>query len=154
MTIKLNGIFKLALFIGAAGLFAGCTHYGDSTDDTDYADKGSYGEEVCTKDAPTPVKFATRTATPAERSACEAAGGEVIPSGLAGFDMCVLPYCDGGDVCTDSSDCIGKCYLAASADASGGFGSPASGQCQINSSPFGCRTEISGGTLGATLCID
>lgn len=151
MAIKLNGIFKAALLIGAAGLFAGCTHYGDDADDTDYADKGSYGEEVCTKDEPTPVEFATQTATPAERSACEAAGGEVIPSGLAGFDMCVLPYCDGGDVCTDSSDCVGKCY----ADGDfGGTGSAVSGVCQMNSSPFGCRTEVVAGQAGPAICVD
>jgi len=146
MTINSIKAFKIIIFLAVTGLLAACENKYETRTD------GSYGDnQVCEKIEPTPVAFAAQRATPSEIATCEAAGGSVSPQGLAGFDMCVLPFCDAGEVCSDSSECIGKCFAE---DASGGIGSPATGLCQPNSSPFGCRTEVTGGTLGATLCVD
>lgn len=145
--MKTNGL-RLALaglIVGAVGVLAACHDYGKKDD--------SYGHQTppaCEKVAPTPISV-SQPPTPAEQAACAAAGGTVQQGGLAGSFGCVLPFCDAGETCSDSADCIGNCYAVG---AVGPIGSPATGQCQPNSSPFGCRTEISGGLVGPTLCVD
>ena len=133
------------LLIGAVGLLASCDH--------DKKKPDTYGQQpppACEKVAPTPVNV-SQPPTPAEQAACAAAGGEARRDGLAGFFSCILPLCDANQPCSDSSECIGRCYATGTVAAPG---APATGACQPTTSPFGCRTEIVGGVAGPTLCVD
>lgn len=97
------------------------------------------------------VPVAGQFATPQERAACEAAGGTIQPAGLAGYESCIQSYADGGQSCSDASDCIGRCMNYGDfAD----FGDPVTGQCEASDSPFGCAQEVNGGTAEAALCVD
>ncbi len=86
--------------------------------------------------------------------ACKAKGGEARPEGMLGLPRCVLPYGDAGEVCTDASDCEGRCLAD---DAITDFDGPdgaMKGLCEADDSPFGCYAEIERGALGAALCVD
>ena len=146
----ISKVAAAGVLMAAVGAMAGCKdHYGKGSGGYG-ASKPVYGAE-CTKVPPTPVPV-SQNATPSEIAACEAAGGTVGPGGLAGFDQCVLPFCDAGEVCSDSSECVGNCYTGPGF--AGGSGTPTTGFCQPNSSPFGCRTEVVGGVAGPTICVD
>ena len=141
--------FRIALaglFIGLLAVLASCDI--SKTPPSDPAP--AYGAN-CPKVAPAPVSVAAAIATPAETAACQAAGGSIRRQGLLGSEDCVQPYCDAGQACSDSSECIGRCYADNNTDFDGG---PAVGACQPTTSPFGCRTEVVAGTVGPTLCID
>lgn len=139
-----------ALLMGAVGAMASCDRYENTPPPPNEPQQPAYGES-CPKIAPTPIRFATAVATPSERTTCEAAGGMVERGGLIGAEQCVLPYCDAGQACSDSSECIGQCF---DTSASVPAGSPIVGACQPNNSPFGCRTEVVNGQRGPTLCVD
>lgn len=81
---------------------------------------------------------------------CIAKGGSFGPAGLLGADRCTLPYSDAGTVCSDSSQCEGRCY-AGDFDAAGYAGK---GQCQADDNPFGCNSEIVDGIVQPGLCVD
>lgn len=99
------------------------------------------------------IAFAGERATPAERTECEAAGGKVGPGGMLGHDQCVQPYADAGAACKSTDVCLGRCLLSADSDSA--TGQPTEdGVCQATDSPFGCMTEVDGGTVQGTLCID
>lgn len=87
-----------------------------------------------------------------DQASCEKHGGEWLRGGLAGRHSCVLPAPDAGKACTDSKQCTYRCF-AQSGD-NPAIGQAATGQCQANSSPFGCRTEIIDGKAQPTLCVD
>ena len=87
-------------------------------------------------------------------AACEAGGGVVRPEGMMGMPRCVTPYGDAGAVCSDASDCEGRCMgddRVTDYDAPPG---EAKGICEANDSPFGCYATIVGGTPDAMLCVD
>ena len=44
-----------------------------------------------------------------DKVACRKKGGEVRSEGMLGMPMCVVPYEDAGEICTDSTDCRGDC---------------------------------------------
>tara|TARA_R110000744_G_scaffold37009_1_gene85089 strand:- start:725 stop:1147 length:423 start_codon:yes stop_codon:yes gene_type:complete len=99
------------------------------------------------------IAFAGEQATPAERTACEAAGGTVGPGGMLGYDQCVQPYADAGAACKSADDCLGRCLLSPDSDAE--TGQPTEdGVCQATDSAFGCMTQVDDGTVHGTLCID
>jgi hypothetical protein len=88
--------------------------------------------------------------SPAE---CTARGGKMIPQGRMQTMRCVVTYADAGRQCRDGDDCQGDCRIedvAAAAQA----GQAAVGQCQVNSSRFGCYTTIEDGKAEATICVD
>jgi len=99
-----------------------------------------------------PVRIEGSAATDAERAACEAAGGEIMRAGLSGAETCIQPYEDAGKACMDSSECLGKCYVVGEYPGIGE--ATTAGQCQPTSSPFGCRTKVTGGKAGGMLCVD
>lgn len=105
----------------------------------------------------TPVAFqsvAGQSAAGSEdAAACARAGGKMLPQGRMQTVRCVITYADAGRRCTDGDDCAGDCRVddVANPPASG---TPAAGQCQVNSSRFGCYTTIEGGKAEATLCVD
>jgi len=98
-----------------------------------------------------PIGFKSEIATPAERAKCEAAGGEVMRAGLAGFENCIQTFSDSGKTCTDSSDCMGTCRA---------YGMPSSfdelmtGQCAKTDNVFGCYARIEGGRADGMICVD
>ncbi len=79
--------------------------------------------------------------------ACVAEGGIVSPVCMSGVSACVVPYADAGSGCNDSSECIGRCLKRNS-------GSEAGGACEADNNPCGCETEVIGGEIQGTLCID
>lgn len=76
--------------------------------------------------------------------------------GMMGMYSCVIPYADAGKACQDKSDCQGKCLTH---DFGHDFNKSkpeekVTGQCQKNSSHFGCYAEVRGGKIGPALCVD
>ena len=88
-----------------------------------------------------------------DAAACARAGGKMLPQGRMQSVRCVITYADAGRRCTDGDDCAGDCRVGdvASPPAAG---ANAVGQCQVNSSRFGCYTTVEGGKAEATLCVD
>ena len=110
---------------------------------------------ACMQNPPAPEPPVTDPVKPQDlkdQNSCESANGIWRREGLAGIYACVLPAKDAGKACTDSSQCEYRCLAKPSDDLRPG--QKAGGQCQVNSSPFGCRTEIKDGMADATLCID
>jgi hypothetical protein len=89
-----------------------------------------------------------------DQEACAQAGGEVRQEGMLGLPRCVIPYEDAGKVCSDGSDCEGRCL--ASDDVSDYEAEPGEiqGRCEADDSPFGCYAEIHDGTLEGMICVD
>jgi putative hemolysin len=88
-----------------------------------------------------------------DAAACAAAGGKMLAQGRMQSVRCLITYADAGRRCTDGDDCAGDCRIGDVANAPSA-GASAVGQCQANSSPFGCYTTVEGGKAEATLCVD
>lgn len=113
---------------------------------------------------PVPTTTPTQTAstdtpavqTPApgtDAAACAARGGKMLPQGRMQSLQCVVSYADAGRRCTDGDDCQGDCRVE-EVNGTPDAGSAAVGQCQANSSRFGCYTTIESGKAEATICVD
>lgn len=100
-----------------------------------------------------PVVIADEVATPAERAACDAVGGEISRQGLLGWEQCVQTYPDAGKACRGDTDCEGTCR-AGPGNQGTEPGEPATGTCQAVDVPFGCYAMIEDGKMGYTLCVD
>jgi len=89
-----------------------------------------------------------------DQEACAEAGGEVCQEGMLGLPRCVIPYADAGNICSDESDCEGRCL--ASDDVSDYEAQPGEiqGRCEADDSPFGCYAEIHDGTIEGMICVD
>jgi|JI10StandDraft_1071094.scaffolds.fasta_scaffold904369_2 hypothetical protein len=104
----------------------------------------------------TPASYARNTfegskATPAERAACQAAGGEIVPSGKLQWENCVQAFPDAGQTCSGDADCAGEClYDGEEVEP----GTPVAGTCQADDARFGCRTVVEDGKIAHTLCVD
>lgn len=121
-------------------LLAACAVPGETTPDDGHA--GTTYERIT---------FEGEVATPAERARCEAAGGTVQRAGMLGWENCIQTFADGGEACSDSSDCMGECRNTGEfAEA----GTPATGQCTVNDNVFGCYQTIENGRAGGALCVD
>ena len=92
-------------------------------------------------------------ATPKDQIACEAQGGDWRREGLLGEYMCVLPYADAGEACTDGDQCDGDCRLEYGPSHKPGT-EPVTGVCQANSSPFVCFATVEDGRVETTICVD
>jgi hypothetical protein len=88
-----------------------------------------------------------------ERAACESRRGEMRREGMLGSYQCVIPFTDAARRCTDGDQCLGDCRVSPNV-ASPPPGQSVVGQCQIDSSPFGCNTSIEDGKAQPTLCVD
>lgn len=88
-----------------------------------------------------------------DQPSCLALKGEWKRQGRIGAYACVFTAKDAGQQCTDSSQCEYKCLVKPATDMPEA-GSKATGQCQVTSSPFGCKHEILGGIVQTGLCID
>jgi hypothetical protein len=139
--LKGSAMKFVAAFL-AASLLAGCACFG--------------GQPAATADAPEAatayahIDVEGEVATPAERAACEAAGGEISRQGLLGWEHCVQTYPDGGEACRNSSDCLGTCR----SDGEAQPGEESAGTCQVIDVPFGCYSVVEDGKAQPALCVD
>lgn len=133
----------MRVWLGMIVLFAaaGCTHFWPGESVGDGQAKPAYER----------ITFAGEKATAVERARCETAGGEVRRDGLAGWEQCIQTLSDGGQSCTDSDECLGRCELT------GGFvdyETPATGTCQASDSLFGCFQTVEDGRADPAICVD
>lgn len=105
--------------------------------------------DIDTADAPPPVRV-TESAAVAD---CQARGGTMQPQGRMQTLQCVVTYADAGRRCTDGDQCQGDCRVG-EVTAAPPAGAAATGQCQADSSRFGCYTTVEGGKAEATICVD
>ncbi len=85
--------------------------------------------------------------------ACVAKGGEVRLEGLRQLPVCVVSYPDAGKVCTDSSECKGRC-LASEEITDYSASGDVKGRCEADNSVFGCTAEIKNGKADIATCVD
>lgn len=90
------------------------------------------------------------SSAPIDGDACTAAGGFLDRRGRANTLMCVHPYADAGEQCTDNQQCDGKC-VAAPDDGPDG---EVVGTCQADDALFGCYAEVVDGKLVRAICVD
>lgn len=88
-----------------------------------------------------------------DAAACQAQGGKMLPQGRMQTMRCVISYTDAGTRCTDGDQCQGDCRIEEAAGTPHA-GTAAVGQCQANSSRFGCYTTVEDGKAEATICVD
>lgn len=98
------------------------------------------------------IVFAASKATPAERAACEAAGGAIQPSGKLQWENCVQPFSDAGKACSGDADCVGECRYEGAVELPPG--AAVTGTCQVTDARFGCNTVVENGKIAHTLCVD
>lgn len=99
----------------------------------------------------TPVVQTPAPGTDAD--ACAARGGKMLPQGRMQSLQCVVSYADAGRRCSDGDDCQGDCRIE-EINGTPSAGAAVVGQCQANSSRFGCYTTVEGGKVEATICVD
>ena len=85
-----------------------------------------------------------------ERQACEAGGGSVDKRGRMQAEICVHPFADAGEGCTDSSTCDGKCIITGNNDGQANV----TGSCQADDRLFGCYAEVKNGKAVHSICVD
>ena len=85
-----------------------------------------------------------------QRAECEAEGGFVERRGMLQSELCVHPYADAGQLCSDNSECEGRCL----AESMGTPGEAVTGQCQPDDHLFGCHAFVSDGQATSAICID
>ena len=86
---------------------------------------------------------------------CELDGGTVRGVCMLGLPACVVPYTDAGEICTDSSECEGRCLIDIDAsDAQPIVGTSATGVCQADTDSCGCWHEVLGSRVQPGICVD
>jgi hypothetical protein len=98
------------------------------------------------------IVFAASKATPAERAACDAAGGIVQPSGKLRWENCVQTFADAGNPCSDKAGCLGECRYEGDPELPPG--KAVTGTCQVTDARFGCVTRVENGRIASTICVD
>jgi hypothetical protein len=134
---------KRILIAGLAVLIAACQPMPASEGPTEIAAIVPAGQTV----------IGPSVAGSEDAAACARAGGKMLPQGRMQSVRCVISYADAGQRCTDGDDCAGDCRVEDVANPPAA-GANAVGQCQVNSSRFGCYTTVEGGKAEATLCVD
>ena len=84
---------------------------------------------------------------------CAAAGGTIRVVGYASTRMCVIRNKDAGKVCTDSSQCIGRCLVEGEDRPLKRF-APATGTCEPDNTDGACYAEVVRGRLTGEICVD
>lgn len=110
---------------------------------------GQVVSDVDTTDVPPPIRV-SESAAAAE---CAARGGRMLPQGRMQTPQCVVTYADAGRRCTDGDQCQGDCRVA-DVGAAPPAGAAAAGQCQADSSRFGCYAAVEDGKAEAAICVD
>lgn len=83
---------------------------------------------------------------------CAQRGGTMKPVGRAQTVQCVVSYSDAGKRCTDGDQCQGDCRLEAAPFPQAG--ASATGQCQAESTAFGCYAKVEDGKAQPAICVD
>ena len=81
---------------------------------------------------------------------CRTGGGTVERRGRMQAELCVKPFADAGQSCTDGDQCAGDCVT----EAAGQDGAQVAGQCQADDRPFGCFAKVEDGRATGGICID
>lgn len=136
------------LMILAALLAAACQPL-PAEDGLAGATDGPGASYIDTTDVPPPVRVPENAAA----ADCQARGGRMLPQGRMQTLQCVVSYADAGKRCTTGADCQGDCRVEDVA-AAPAAGAAAVGQCQADSSRFGCYTTVEDGKAEATICVD
>lgn len=90
-----------------------------------------------------------------DTASCAAKGGAIRNVCLAQMPACVRPYRDGGQPCTDKSQCEGMCLHQPGSGLSGPRGGDTIvGTCQRDNNPCGCFATVEAGQLAGGLCVD
>jgi hypothetical protein len=98
-----------------------------------------------------------------DKATCEARGGKWGPlGGLLNRIGCNIPYSDGGRICSDSSDCQGRCIFESQLEnlltgkpvKEFRPGEPVTGVCARWRIMFGCFTYVHKGKTKPGPCID
>ncbi|WP_082835877.1 hypothetical protein [Croceicoccus bisphenolivorans] len=127
-----------ALFLAPILLFAAaCTQA--------VADEPVPADEIAAPDAQAPV-----SAGAADAESCKAAGGFLDQRGRMQSLICVHPYADAGNACTDNQQCDGKCVTAVDDGPDG----EVVGSCQADDALFGCYAEVVDGKVVRAICVD
>lgn len=85
-------------------------------------------------------------------AACKARGGEVRPVCRRQVPRCVVHFSDAGKSCSNKSQCRGRCL--ANPENAGKTGDSATGQCEQDDDPCGCKFEVKNGKIAAGICVD
>ena len=97
-----------------------------------------------------------RLAKVKSQTICERLGGEMRSVCMMGMQTCVVPYSDGGKSCTDSTQCMGDCWISLDREevTVPKLGQPTTGVCQENTDHCGCFVRVTGGKAEKGICID
>jgi hypothetical protein len=67
--------------------------------------------------------------------------------------MCVVRNSDAGKICTDSSQCIGRCLVEHEGRPLKRW-APATGACEADNTDGACYAEVVRGRLTGEICVD
>lgn len=87
-----------------------------------------------------------------DAAACKARGGEVRPVCRRQVPACVVRNADAGQRCTDKSQCAGRCLVDNAQP--GAPGDAATGRCEEDNDPCGCKIEVKNGKVAGGACVD
>jgi hypothetical protein len=96
-----------------------------------------------------PVRDAVVRLTPEQRSECMAKGGDVELVSITA-EGCVVPTTDGGEACSDSSQCQGACIAPFAAKT----GAVVAGTCATKIGEGGCINVLIHGKASGEACFD
>lgn len=85
---------------------------------------------------------------------CAARGGVIDTVGRLQRQVCRVPYADAGKTCSNKSDCTAHCILDREEGDSAPASGPVTGKCQQYQMQFGCFSEVDGGKVKTTICVD
>ncbi len=102
-----------------------------------------------------------RTELPKDQSSCEAQGGKWGRIGPSPVESCNLRTSDGGQVCSDSSECEGLCIAELSPQdyervrmSGGKVVIETKGKCAPWRITVGCNPVVTSGKVKGIMCID
>lgn len=130
----------------AFGALVGCQNAGDPASQAPVvaADAG----------AQKPILSDPQTFNEADEKACTAFGGSYTRAGFLGYYHCFVSYADGGEVCSDSSECEGRCMATNASGYDPDAPDGQTGTCQKTDNPFGCFSAVVKGRVQPGLCVD
>ena len=137
---------RSALLLGLGALLLGCAQAGEAPSGADIA----AGDGQVSSSMPVPPGGEM---SQVEQIECNRKGGRVERRGRAGMQMCVMPYLDGGKLCTDSSQCEARCIVEGNPEP-GSADEDVVGICQRDDRLFGCFGEVTDGRITQAMCID
>ena len=137
---------RSAVLLGLGALLLGCAQAGEAP--TGAEATGDTAQ--VTSSMPVPPGGAM---SQVEQIECNRKGGRVERRGRAGMQMCVMPYLDGGKLCTDSSQCEARCIVEGNPEP-GSATEDVVGICQRDDRLFGCFGEVKDGRIAQAMCVD